>query len=61
MSHFVVGEHVIIRWGKHQGQKARIMTIVADTYKVKIEDGSVGFFNGKGLEGEKERTLPQPS
>jgi ribosomal protein L24 len=53
MSHFVVGEHVVIRWGKHQGQKARIMTIAADVHKVKIEDGSVGFFSGKGLEKER--------
>lgn len=55
MTPFVVGESVVIRWGRHQGQKAIIMSIVADAHKVKMQDGSVGFFSRKGLEGEKER------
>jgi hypothetical protein len=51
MTHFSVGDHVIIRFGKQQGQKAIIIkSQPADAYIVKIEDGSVLFFSGKGLE-----------
>jgi hypothetical protein len=51
MTHFTVGEHVTIRWGKHEGQKGTIIkSLLADSYKVKKEDGSVAYFSGKGLE-----------
>jgi len=54
MTHFSVGEQVIIRWGLHQGQKAKIIkTLLADGYKVKIQDGSIRFFSSKGLEKQK--------
>ena len=54
MARFSVGEQVIIRYGKHQGQKATIMTSQSgDAYKVKAEDGTVLFFIGKGLEKER--------
>lgn len=50
MTRFSVGDHVTIRYGKHQGKKATIMTShPADSYKVKIEDGFVLFFSSKGL------------
>jgi hypothetical protein len=56
MPRFSDGEQVIIRYGKHQGQKATIITSKpGDTYRVKVEDGTVLFFSGKGLEKEKER------
>jgi hypothetical protein len=45
-----VGDPVIIRFGKQQGQKATILkSQPGDTYTVKIEDGSVLMFSGKGL------------
>ena len=60
MARFSVGEQVIIRYGRHQGQKATIMkSQPEDAYKVKAEDGTVLFFVGKGLEKEKER-IQQP-
>jgi hypothetical protein len=55
MTRFAVGEQVIIRYGKHQGQKARIIkSQLADTYMVKAEDGFVLFYSGKGLEKNSE-------
>jgi hypothetical protein len=54
MTRFVEGEQVIIRFGRQQGQKARIIkSQLADVYRVKVADGSVLFFSGKGLEKEK--------
>ena len=56
MTRFAEGEQVIIRYGRHQGQKATIIkSQVGDAYRVKVEDGTVLFFSGKGLEKEKER------
>jgi len=57
MTHFSVGEQVIIRYGRHEGQKATIIlrSQPGDTYRVKVEDGSVLFFTSKGLKKEKER------
>ena len=54
MARFSVGEQVIIRYGRHQGQKATVMkSQPGDAYKVKAEDGSILFFSGKGLEKDK--------
>jgi hypothetical protein len=51
MTRFSVGDQVIIRYGRHQGQKAVILkSQLSDGYKVKVEDGSILFFSGKGLE-----------
>jgi len=56
MTHFSVGEQVIIRWGNHQGQKATIIkSQLGNAYRVKVEDGPILFFSSKGLEKEKER------
>jgi len=53
---FSVGEHVIIRYGRQQGQKATIIeSKPRDAYKVKAEDGTILFFSSKGLEKGKER------
>jgi hypothetical protein len=53
---YAVGEHVIIRYGRHQGQKARIIkSQQADTYTVKAEDGFVRIYSGKGLEKERAK------
>jgi hypothetical protein len=50
---FAVGEQVIIRYGRHEGQRARIIeNQTADTYRVKVEGGFVLFYSGKGLERE---------
>jgi hypothetical protein len=54
MTHFDVGEQVLIRYGKHQGQTAKVIqSQPADVYKVKASDGSVLFFTSKGLAKEK--------
>jgi ribosomal protein L24 len=51
----LVGDQVIIRWGKQQGQKAIILkSLLTDGYKVKIEDGSIRYFSAKGLEKQKK-------
>ncbi len=54
MIRFSVGEKVIIRFGKQQGQKATIIVKnePADAYRVKAEDGTIYFFSSKGLEKE---------
>lgn len=55
VAQFSVGERVIIRWGRQQGQKATIIkNQPVDAYKVKTEDGSIGYFSAKGLEKQKE-------
>jgi hypothetical protein len=55
MIRFSVGDRVIIRYGKHQGQKANIIkTPEAHVYKVRAEDGFILYYHGKGLEREKE-------
>ncbi len=54
MTHFSVGEQVIIRYGKHQCQKATVlMSLPDDAYRVKAEDGTVLFYTSKGLEKER--------
>jgi len=56
MTRFAVGEQVIVRFGRQQGQKATIIkSQPADVYQVKVEDGSVLFFTGKGLEKGQEQ------
>jgi hypothetical protein len=48
--HFSVGDPVIIRFGKQQGQRAIIFkSNPGDAYTVKVEDGTVRFYSGKGL------------
>ncbi len=55
MTYFCVGEHVIIRYGLQQGQRAMIIkSRRPDAYMVKVEDGSVRFYSSKGLEKENE-------
>ncbi len=54
MTHFSVGEAVIIRYGRQQGQKGIIIrSQLADVYMVKVENGSILFYSGKGLEKRK--------
>jgi hypothetical protein len=58
MTRFAIGEQVIIRYGRQQGKKAAIIQCQpADVYKVKVEDGSVLFFSGKGLEKENAQNV----
>lgn len=58
MKRFTVGEHVIIRYGKHQGKKATVLANhQVDAYKVKVEDGFILFFSGKGLETERTQSV----
>jgi hypothetical protein len=55
MDSFSVGEKVIVRWGTQQGKKAKILKCQpANVYTVKLDDGSVLIFSGKGLEKEKQ-------
>ena len=50
MTDFSVGDHVIIRDGLQQGQKATIVKCRhPDTYLVRFEDGTVRFYSGKGM------------
>jgi hypothetical protein len=50
MTHFSLGEEVMVRYGKHQGQMAKFLKCLpANDYKVKVVDGSVCFYTGKGL------------
>ncbi len=62
MTRFSEGEQVIIRYGTHQGRKATIIkSQQADAYKVRVEDGSILFFSGKGMEKQQEagqRAIP---
>ena len=49
MTRFSVGEQVFVRFGREQGQRAIIIqSKPADVYKVKVENGAVLFFSGKG-------------
>jgi hypothetical protein len=55
MTHFTIGDQVKIRYGRQQGQKAKIIkSRTPDAYLCKVEDGSVRFYSGKGLEKERE-------
>jgi hypothetical protein len=55
MTRFAIGDRVTCRYGKQQGQKAKIIkSSQADVFRVKLEDGSVLFFSGKGLEKQEE-------
>jgi hypothetical protein len=57
MTHFSVGEQVIIRYGKHEGQKATVLRSQPDdAYRVKAEDATVLFFTSKGLKKERVQT-----
>jgi hypothetical protein len=56
MTRFAVGEQVVIRYGRQQGHKAIILpSRWPDAYKVRVEDGSIRFYSGKGLQQEPER------
>jgi hypothetical protein len=47
---FTAQEQVIIRYGSRQGQQATVIrTRQADVYEVRVEDGSILFYSGKGL------------
>jgi hypothetical protein len=51
MERFSEGDEVVIRYGKQQGQKGVIVkNQAAEVYRVRLEDGSVLFFCGKGME-----------
>jgi len=55
MAHFSVGDEVIIRFGKYQGQKVRVIEVQpADVYEVKVADGHILLYVEEGLEKEKE-------
>jgi ribosomal protein L24 len=54
MVRFVVEDQVVVRYGKHRGQKGTIIkTPEPDVYKVKVEDGMILFFSAKGLEKDE--------
>jgi hypothetical protein len=55
MTRFAVGDQVVIRYGRHRGQKAKIIkNQLADNYTVRVEDGFVRLYTAKGLAKEKE-------
>lgn len=57
MDRFVVGNQVTIRYGTQRGQKGTIVkNQEANVFRVRLEDGSVLFFCGKGLEMAKEQS-----
>jgi hypothetical protein len=52
---FSKGDPVIIRFGRRQGQKGMIIeSRTAHVYTVRLEDGRILFFSGKGLARENE-------
>jgi hypothetical protein len=56
MTHFSVGERVIVRYGRQQGQQGTILKIQPENvYAVKVKDGPILCFTEKGLEPEKAR------
>jgi ribosomal protein L24 len=56
MTRFSVGEQVIVRYGRQQGQQGAVLKIQpANVYTVKVKDGPILCFSEKGLEQEKER------
>jgi hypothetical protein len=58
---FSVGDEVIIRYGRQEGQKGKIIkSQQADVYEVRVEDGSVLFFSGKGLDKERNDSNRAP-
>jgi hypothetical protein len=53
MRQLALGDHVVIRFGRHQGKKGVIIKCqLVDGYEVKLEDGFVLFYSAKGLELE---------
>jgi hypothetical protein len=55
MTNFIVGEQVVIRYGRQQGLNATIIkNRLPDAYMVKVADGSVRFYSGRGLEKAHE-------
>jgi ribosomal protein L24 len=54
MTRFAVGDQVVIRYGKHEGQTGRIIkTREPNVYEVKVEDGFILFYSEKGLEKDE--------
>ena len=50
MTHFSVGDQVVIRYGTQQGKTAKVLkSLPLDAYKVKFEDGFILFYSGKGI------------
>jgi hypothetical protein len=61
MQHFVVGDRVIIRYGKRAGTKATVKKVQPDqAYQVKSEDGAILFFSGAGLEADNSPPPRKP-
>jgi hypothetical protein len=55
MTSFATGDQVIIRFGKRQGQKGKIIASRPEhIYEVRAEDGRILFFSWKGLATESE-------
>jgi hypothetical protein len=53
MQQFVVGDRVIIRYGKRAGTRATVKKVQPDqAYQVKSEDGAILSFSGAGLEAD---------
>lgn len=62
MERFSEGDTVVIRYGKQQGQAGVILkSQAADVYRVKLDDGSVLFFCGKGMERKPVKHAVTPS
>ena len=55
MTFFSKGDRVIIRFGKRQGQKGKVIeSRTAHVYTVRVEDGGILTFSWKGLARENE-------
>jgi hypothetical protein len=58
MTHFAVGEQVVIRFWKHPGLKGIILESKENNvYKVKLEGGLILYFSDKGLEKERQSVV----
>ncbi len=50
MTRLALGEQVVIRYGRQQGMKAVVLKcLMTDGYKLRVEDGSIRYYSGKGL------------
>ncbi len=55
MAGFAVGDRVIIRFGHQQGLKGKVIgSQPAAVYKVRMDNGPVLYFSGKGLAADTE-------
>ncbi len=59
MTRFSVGDRVRVRYGNHEGHAGTVLAAQPpDVYKVKVDEGPVLFFSGKGLATRDDSPSP---